>query len=188
MSEQRGFTLIELMVAIAVLAILVSVGIPSMVDFVRTNRRAAAVNALVTDLQRARSTAASSGTDVVLCHSTNGTSCSGIPDPDWSAGWILFVDDNGDDVDDASDDNGGFDAGEELLSVGARRNGLTMPSNGTAFRFNPGFGMLDSGSAGTVATCIEGEDNDRWIVVAPTGRPRLASEHTPEISVSCETS
>ena len=176
MRKDSGFTLVELMVAISVLAILLAVGVPSMIDFLQNSRRAAAVNSLVPHLQQARNTAATLGLPVVLCHSNDGTSCSNQGSPDWSAGWILFVDDNQNGVLDATDRNGEFDVGEALLSMDEGREGLTMPSNTGRFNFNPGF---NSGTnAGTVAICIDGPGggNDRWIVIGMNGRLRLVSQ------------
>lgn len=177
MRKNSGFTLIELMVAISVLAILLAVGVPSMIDFLQNNRRAAAVNSLVSDLQQARNSAATLGLRVVLCHSDDGTSCSNGGTPDWSAGWILFVDDNQNGVLDATDRNAEFDGGEALLSMDEGREGLTIPSSTDRFIFNPGF---NSGiNAGVIAVCIDGPggDDDRWVVIGPTGRPRLVSQY-----------
>lgn len=173
MRKDSGFTLIELMVTISVAAILLTVGIPSMLDLIKTNRRAAAANSLVAEIQRARGTAASRGLVTMLCHSTDSSSCSGQADPDWANGWILFIDDNQDATNDPTDGNGIKDAGEDVVSTIAARNGVTMPSNRSEFRFNPGF--QSSGTiAGTVAVCVEKNNaSARWIVVSTLGRPRL---------------
>ncbi|HEX7048558.1 MAG TPA: GspH/FimT family pseudopilin [Gammaproteobacteria bacterium] len=174
MRKDSGFTLIELIVTISVAAILVGIGIPSMTDLMKTNRRASAVNSLVSQMQLARSTAASRGVAVSLCHSSNASSCSGQEDPDWAQGWVLFIDNNQDGNPDATDGNGNMDAGETLVSTGAARNGVTMPSNRTSFAFNPGFQL---GTAGTVAVCVDKENvNARWIAVGTTGRPRLSKD------------
>ena len=175
MRKDSGFTLIELMVAISVLAILVSVGVPSMLDFVRGNRRAAAVNALVTDVQRARSTAASQGTNVVMCHSTNGTACSGTANPDWSTGWVVFIDDDQDGSPEPTDNNGTLDAGEPVLSASNAREGVTMNGTTTRLSFNPGFRSM-SGN-GSIEVCVDGSNNDRQVIVSNTGRPRLVQPY-----------
>lgn len=171
MNRKRGFTLIELLVTVTVLAILVSVGIPSMIDFARNNRRAAATNLLVTDVQRARSSAASTGRNSVLCHSSSGTACSGDTTPDWSEGWMLFSDVNS---------NGTYDSGvDTLLSRGAPLDGVVMSSNVGSFTFKPSIRAMSGGFGGTIDVCIEGPNNDRQVVVSSSGRPRLASYNCP---------
>ena len=163
MSKERGFTLIELLVTISVAAILLGVGVPSLQELVKTNRRAATANALVSSIQHARSTSAARGVRVVVCHSIDGSACSGAADPDWSSGWLSFADDDKDSI---------RDANETLLTVEAARRGVTMPSTRGMFVFSPSFGIWTA--AGTVAVCVNGENNDRWITVSLTGRPAIA--------------
>ncbi|HET6724947.1 MAG TPA: GspH/FimT family pseudopilin [Gammaproteobacteria bacterium] len=85
---QKGFTLIELMVTIAIAAILVTAGVPAFIQFVQNNRRAAELNGLVRALNMARSTAVRQRTTVRVCASSNQTDCI----TDWSKGWIVFAD------------------------------------------------------------------------------------------------
>ena len=87
--SQKGFTLIELMVTLAVLGVLLAVGVPSFADLIRNNRSQAAANELVSALNAARVEAVKRGKRVSLCPSVNGTSCSGTA---WQSGWIVFVD------------------------------------------------------------------------------------------------
>ena len=85
MKKQNGVTLIELMIAIAVLAVLLGIGIPSFQDTIRTNRVAAITNDLVGALQFARSEAVRRGEDVTVCSSNDQATCSGT----WSDGWVV---------------------------------------------------------------------------------------------------
>ncbi|MFQ5642396.1 MAG: GspH/FimT family pseudopilin [Thiogranum sp.] len=105
MKKERGFTLIELMVALAVAAILLTTGIPAMRDFIRDNRLTAATNTFVSTLNIARSEAITQGRSASVCVSSNQTNCSGS---NWQSGWIVWVDSDGD---------GGFDANEVLRVV-----------------------------------------------------------------------
>lgn len=178
MRKDCGLTLIELLITVTIAAILLGVGVPSISDFVRDNRRAATVNSLITDIQRARSAAASHGARALLCHSTNGTSCSGLGTPDWSDGWLLFLDDNFNGTLDATDGNGEPDSGEPVLSRSAPRDGVTMPSTVNRLTFNAGYRSV-SGFGGTIAVCVPGPNNDRWVIVGPTGRPRIADSGSP---------
>ena len=73
----NGFTLLELMTAIAVMAVLLSVGVPSFIQIVRNNRITAQTNEMVAALNIARSESIKRGIPVSVCSSTDGTSCAG---------------------------------------------------------------------------------------------------------------
>jgi len=104
-NRAQGMTLIELMTALLVLAILMSIAVPSFRDFASDSRTTAATSDLVTALNLARSEALRRATPVVACASTDLKDCSG--DNDWTDGWIVFADRNG---------NGDVDA-DELLQT-----------------------------------------------------------------------
>lgn len=106
--QQNGFTLIELIVTLAVAAILVTAGIPSFQQFVQNNRRSAQLDALVGALQIARSQAISQRTTVGVCASSNSLTATPTCGTDWSKGWIVFLDKNG---------NGAVDSGEDMVRV-----------------------------------------------------------------------
>ncbi|MEX1080640.1 MAG: GspH/FimT family pseudopilin, partial [Halofilum sp. (in: g-proteobacteria)] len=93
MKRAHGFTLIELMVTLAIVAIVATVAVPAWSDFVRANRLAATTNEFVTAVNYTRSEAVRRNTDVSLCPSTDQTSCVGNS-TDWSVGWIAFVGDD----------------------------------------------------------------------------------------------
>jgi type IV fimbrial biogenesis protein FimT len=84
----KGFTLLELLTTVTVAGILLSVGVPSFFDTIRSNRAATNANEIVGALMIARSEAIRRGARVSLCRSANGTTCSGT----WADGWIAFVD------------------------------------------------------------------------------------------------
>lgn len=86
----QGFTLLELMITVSILAILLAIAVPSFTSTIRSNQIETTTNGLVGALSLARSEASKRGTSVSVCASTNGTSCSG--GTDWSTGWIVFMD------------------------------------------------------------------------------------------------
>lgn len=86
-----GFTLIELMITIAVLAITLAVAVPNFQNVINRNRLVASANEAVGALQVARMEAIRRNARVELCPSTNGTTCSGS---DW-ARLIVRVASNG---------------------------------------------------------------------------------------------
>ena len=90
MKRMSGFTLIELVSVMLIVAILAAVGLPSFNYVTSSNRVATEVNSLVGDLQYARSEAVREGSYVTVCASVNGTSCTGMAT--WNTGWIVFAD------------------------------------------------------------------------------------------------
>jgi type IV fimbrial biogenesis protein FimT len=84
----RGFTLLELMFTLTVAGILLGVGVPSFIDFVRSNRATANINELSTAFAIARSEAIRRGVNVTVCRSSDGLACGA----NWPDGWIVFVD------------------------------------------------------------------------------------------------
>lgn len=88
-----GFTLVELMVTIAVLAILLTIGVPSFNSVIASNRLSAGANEFVASLQLARMEAMRRNTRVVVCRSADQATCA--TGTTWT-GWITFVDSNRD--------------------------------------------------------------------------------------------
>ena len=111
MKTHHGFTLIELVVTMAVLIVLLVLGVPEFKRMTEGNRQVAAINAIVSDLNLARTEAVKRGMVVTLCGSTDGATCD---TGNWESGWIVFTDVNRD----ASIDAG---AGDILIS---RNEGL----------------------------------------------------------------
>lgn len=90
---EGGFTLTEVMVTVAVLAVIMAIAIPSMTVVVNNNRLTAQSNELVAALQHARSEAVKFNAPVSVCKSTDGATCSTAAGT-W-AGWITVVDATG---------------------------------------------------------------------------------------------
>jgi type IV fimbrial biogenesis protein FimT len=88
----RGLTLVELLVALAILAIVTTTAVPGFLEFARRNQLASQSNQLVSALHLARSEAVRRSTTVGLCASSDGQACTGPDAEDWSVGWIVFVD------------------------------------------------------------------------------------------------
>jgi type IV fimbrial biogenesis protein FimT len=92
-----GFTLLEVLTVITIVAVLMAVGVPSYQYVTSANRISGEVNGLLGDMQYARSEAIKEGQTVTVCSSTNSTStaptCSASNA--WQNGWIVFSDVNG---------------------------------------------------------------------------------------------
>src|SRR5579871_5193253 len=102
----RGFTLLELMLTLTILAVLTAGGIASFRFVTNSNRVASEANALLGDMSYARAQAIKEGRTVTICTSANGSTCAGTST--WQSGWIVFSDANG---------NQAVDAGEAVRRV-----------------------------------------------------------------------
>ncbi len=87
----RGFTLIEMLVVVAIGGILAAVAAPSLISVIESNRRSIISNQLMEDLAFARRHAITLSSSVALCgsDSTQPTTCTG--DTDWSNGWYTYI-------------------------------------------------------------------------------------------------
>jgi type IV fimbrial biogenesis protein FimT len=192
-AHARGFTLFELMLAIAVGALVLGIGVPSFQNFVRNSRITGVANEFLAAAYLARSEAIKRRATTVLCLSSNPTDetpdCAG----DGTQGWIVFVDDADPDVIDAgADRNAEVDAGEEvLLRHGALhatvRVGSLPNANGGYVAFSPaGVARPLGGGAGaplqSIVLCddrgnvvVSGDDDSaaRGVALSPIGRPRV---------------
>lgn len=172
MKKQSGFTIVELVIVITIMAILVAIAIPSFQQLMMTNRLASATNDLMGSLNLARSEAIRRGAWVNV----------GVTGASWKDGWRVFidVDRNPGDMDyDGGPLNGGVD--EELRIVQPvmpnMANFTVLGSAGVAtlVSFRPDGTARDAAGglqAGTVRVCYPMlvPENARNIRIAPGGR------------------
>lgn len=168
MNRHTGFTLVELMVALAVAAILLTIAAPNFRDFLLNNRLAGATNEFIAAANLARSEAIKRGRDATVCVSNDSMSaaptCTG--GNDWGDGWLVWVD---------SDGSGALN-GDERLRVGdpQTNTGVTVSGNLSAFTYDS-TGAVDN--TGSIQVCDERDDeNGREITINATGRIDLDVE------------
>ncbi|MEZ5447076.1 MAG: GspH/FimT family pseudopilin [Gammaproteobacteria bacterium] len=141
--KSDGFTIVELMITILVLAVLISLGAPNLQQMIVNNRLTTEVNSLVAGLQYARSEALRRNTAVTI----------GAASTNWSGGWNVWID---------TDTDNAVDSTETLLrSQSAQASGYTIqpPSSVTtspaALRFNPN-GTIANASPLVTEVCKSG--------------------------------
>ncbi len=164
-----GFTLIELVVTVAMAAIVLTVGVPSFKEMTINNRLTTATNMLVGSLNLARSEAIKRGKAISICKSNTGTSCTGSG-TQWEDGWIVFVNED-------KDSPAQVDSGEEILRVlpGLRDSYSLRSNNFTNFLTYKASGQ--SNNNGRFVICHENQiKNSRAIFINKTGRVRIASD------------
>lgn len=163
----RGFTLIELMVTLSVLAILLTIAVPSFSEIILGNRLTSYANSFVAAVRLARSEAVKRNARVKLCVSANGTSCTS---GGWQQGWILFRDKDGDDTVDA-------DISDESVIVRqtALASGFLLTSDVSAMEFMP-TGEVAAQRTLTLcrATPMAGSQ-ERVITIDMTGRTSVST-------------
>ena len=86
---QKGFTLVELMVAVSVTLILLTVGVPSFNSTMLKMRASSVADGLISALNFARSEAMSRNERVTLCPSSNQISCT-VGAENWNDGWLVL--------------------------------------------------------------------------------------------------
>ncbi len=188
----EGVTLIELLMSLAVAAIVLAIGVPSFRNFVAVNDMSAAANDVVSALQLTRSEALKRRDTVTWCASENAKdpnpTCSPSADP--GAGWIIFTDTDGDA---AVDGDEIVIAGHAGLKPGIATNSAWNNGSGAPFyvafdsvgRLIPQLPGAATGSLTDLQLCDERGDHDtgggvaagRWVEIEVTGRPQLNREY-----------
>jgi type IV fimbrial biogenesis protein FimT len=189
MRRLGGFTMIELMVALSVVAVLATFGLPAVQGMIRNSRLSGQANDLMGTFSFARTEAMKRGSPITVCRSATPTAatpaCGG--GTGWEDGWVVFIDKDadgvietadadrdGDSVVDAAEDRDGsasFTVGDVVLQVRGALTGNTLRAAGTlGSRVN----FTSQGMAsvnGTLTMCSSKYPKyARVVSLAPTGR------------------
>ena len=183
MHKSDGFTLVELMVVLAIVAILATLALPSFARLIQSTVISSNVNAFLADLRFARSESIRRGGGVVMCRSdapeASNPACASDAGPagnGWVSGWIIFHD---------LDNDAAKGPAEPLLRVQApitSMNAITDDNpTSTKFRFTATGRLLQPGAATTLLFGARPEfasDVQRTVCVNPGGRARIVGDGT----------
>lgn len=168
---EAGITLIELMAALAIAAIVVAIGFPSFSQALQRQRVSTTMHHLRADMAMARSSAVMRRSQVIVCPLDGFGGCA--TDRDWSRGWMVFGDADGDGM---PDDEHGILRITEAPGGGA----LALAGSRTLLRY-----QSDGRAAGanlTVYVCTETGYAGK-VVVNNLGRVR--GERARESGLAC---
>jgi len=163
----NGYSLIELLVTLAILGILLALSLPNFQDTIEASTTNSQAKLLMTTLNLARSEAIKLGTEVGICPSDDGVDCSA---GDWSDGWVVFVDAN----DDADGDSGSIDVGDTIIRVfDSLGSNATLTSTVDLFQYNS-LGFSETGGLQTLKICpsTNNAENARSVEIGVSGRGR----------------
>lgn len=166
MQRMRGFTLIELMITIVVLAILVALAAPSFRTMILNQQSEAIGEDIITAFQLARSEAIKRGGFVTVCPTDDGTSCGG----DWANGLLVVVDNavsGGAAVD--------FDQADRQRHTQFANDNAVISSTGPGFLRYDGRGMMVNDTNPLVLTShVDGCQGERQRIIT-IGRAGMIS-------------
>ena len=161
LDQSAGFSLIEMMVVLAVLAISLLVAAPAFTDLIRDNRLVSSTYGVRATLNLARSEALARRAAVVVCGTANGTACS--KSTDWSSGYLALI---------GVDEDATVDAGNPGQS---RLHWEQQNNPSVTVTFSRNFVAYDSmgsalGSAGTFVFCDDrGASKARGLILTNSG-------------------
>ena len=162
---ESGFTLVELMISVAVLAVLLSIAVPSFTNATLGSRLSSHANSLVAGAALARSEAIKRNAVVTMCVSSDGAACAASGG--WQQGWIVIH----------------TASGNVLLSERAAPEGfrITAADDFTRVNFQPtGVGVTYSPTtpaSATLTVCRSSPSTgsqERVVTLTPTGRASVS--------------
>lgn len=173
-ARDHGYSLLELLMTIAIAAMLLTLGLPSFGALKARNAQRVEINALFHAVHLARKGSIMRKQVVSLCPTADGASCS--PGRDWSDGFLVFENSDRDEPPELDDD-------EILLYRHLASPAVKITANRRGFTLRATFLRATNG---TLVVCDRaGRVQPRALVISYTGRPRVADRTPQKTPYSC---
>ncbi len=173
----HGFTLVELIITMAIAGILFSSAIPAFSNMLVHNQQTSVLQTLFTHLNFARAEAIKSNQHVLLCKSSNGNQCSTTTS--WSDGWLIFSDTDNNKM--VNDDEYVIYTQQSLprnISLGYKGFGSK-----NYFRYYPDG---RSSANGTFTLCSRSDEKSALvIIISRVGRARIDTKSSSGKTLTC---
>ena len=175
LAANHGLTALDLVITLAIVALLLATAIPALKDFSLNHQMKSAMTRFQASLAMARSEAIQQGGRVVMCPLTKNESCSDIAN--WHQGWAVFLDRN---------DDREYQAVETLLLSEPGTNNLDIISSRHRTRLRFFSNGTAPGSNVSVTFCdTRGAGSARQLTLSASGRIRVKSTRESDGS-ACE--
>ena len=174
LARGRGYSLLELMMTIAIAALIFTLGLPSFAGVAARQKQSVEINALFHAVHLARKESITRRKVVSLCPSFDGASCT--RERDWSGGFLMF-----ENID--RDEPPQVDDGEPVLYRHQASETVKITANRRGFTLRATFKRATNG---TLVVCDRaGRIPPKALVISYTGRPRVARKTTRGEPYSC---
>jgi type IV fimbrial biogenesis protein FimT len=163
MKKNSGFTLLELVITVALISIVFAIAIPSMTTFTQNDRLTTNINTLIGHLAYARSEAVKRNQQVSVCVSNDTATCTA---GNWQDGWIVYID---------ADGSNTFTAGEEVLRAQQALDGANTLTTAIGSQVIYDYrGFVTAASVGSFLLCdARSGAFGKTIRISTTGRVRV---------------
>ena len=163
MKKNSGFTLLELLITVALISIVMAIAIPSMTTFTQNDRLTTNINTLIGHLAYARSEAVKRSQQVSICVSNDTATCTA---GNWQDGWIVYID---------ADGSNTFTAGEEVLRAQQALDGANTLTTAIGTQVTYDYrGFVTVASVGSFLLCdARSGAFGKTIRISTTGRVRV---------------
>ena len=182
MRNQLGLSLLEVVIAVAVAGLLLSLAVPSFQAMQARRAVAAAIATIESDFALARSEAIRQGHSVTICSSSTAGECladAASGDDDWTTGWIIYAQPTTSGSSSSTSSSAPSTApaspASSPLRVQGRLAGIqSIQASDNQFTFRP-TGLGKSSSDRIVITPQADSTQARWLCMSTAGRLRVSA-------------